>query len=168
MKKNFLALVVVAFIVSVIAFIFISLSKNQKMVAVKTGNIEKKVIPIQVGKFQDGDCGMVIDDITYTSEVILDDGKTLFFHDFGNLAHWLQTRGLKDKVKIWVFAKDVRQYIDAKKAWFSRNEITPMESGFGAYKYKKDEYIDFDTMFLLNARGETMKNPQIRKKLLGQ
>ena len=154
-------------IVAIIATIFISLSKNQNMVAVKTGNIEKKVIPIELGKFQDADCGMIIDDITYTSEVILDNGKTLFFHDFGNLAHWLQTKDLKDKVKIWVFAKDIRQYIDAKEAWFSRNEITPMESGFGAYKFKKERFIDFDTMFLLNARGETMKNPKIRKQLLG-
>jgi hypothetical protein len=42
-----------------------------------------------------------------------------------------------------------------------------MGYGFGAYEFKQDGFIDFKTMKLKMLRGETMNNPAIRKKLLG-
>jgi hypothetical protein len=135
---------------------------------VQTGNIDKKPIEIKIGKFQDSDCGMVIEDITYASQVIAPDGKTWFFHDHGGMVHWLENKKFKDQAVIWSMTKDTKKWIDARKAWYSRTDDTPMHYGFGAYENKKDGLIDFNTMFLYMVRGEHLGNPYIKAKLLGK
>ncbi len=166
MKKltPFLTIIV---IISIIVALFISMSTSQNMTVVYQGNTDKKPIPIVLGKFQDSDCGMVIDDITYSSEVISNDGKTWFFHDHGGMVNWLKNKSFKEDAVIWVFAKDTKKYIDGRKAWYSRTDNTPMFYGFGAYENKTDDLIDFKTMFLYMVRGEHLGNPFIKKQLLG-
>lgn len=144
------------------------MSNSQNMRVVYTKNYDKKVIPIVPGKFQDSDCGMVIDDISYASQVIADDGKTWFFHDHGGMVHWLQNKSFKDDATIFVMTKDSLKWIDGRKAWYSRTDITPMFYGFGAYEKRKEDLIDFQTMVLLMNRGETMANPKVKKMLLKQ
>ena len=65
-------------------------------------------------------------------------------------------------------SRDTQKYIDAKKAYYSLDEITPMGYGFGAYKLKQDGYVDYETMSLKMLRGENMNNPLIKKQLLGK
>ncbi|VAY86844.1 FIG00388320: hypothetical protein [hydrothermal vent metagenome] len=136
------------------------------MIVVKTGNIAKRPIKIVLGKFQDSDCAMVINDTTYTSEVISPNGKTWFFHDHGGLVHWIENKKFKDDAIIWVMSKDTKRWIDGYKAWYSRTDITPMFYGFGAYENKKDDYITYKQMRLFMLRGETMANPSVKKQLL--
>ena len=168
MKKNLVSLLTVGIIISVIVVIFISMSNMQNMTVVYTGNKDKQPIEIKLYKFQDSDCGMVISDITYTSQVIAPDGKTWFFHDHGGMVNWLKNKTFKDEAVIWVMTKDTKKYIDAKKAWFSRTDNTPMLYGFGAYEKKKEGFVDFETMSLLMLRGENLTNPSIKKQLLGK
>ncbi len=165
MKKIF-PYITILLIVVIIVFLFLSISKKQNMTVVYTGNSEKKFIPIVLGKFQDSDCGMVIEDLTYSSEVISQSGKTYFFHDHGGMVHWLSNKTFKDDAIIWVMDKDTKRYIDGRKAWYSRTDQTPMLYGFGAYENKKDGLIDFQTMSLHMLRGEHLGNPKIRKMLL--
>lgn len=153
-------------IVSIIVILFVSMSNVQNMTVVYTGNHDKKVIPIVLGKFQDSDCGMIIDDDTYASQVIAQDGKTWFFHDHGGMVHWLENKLFKNSAMIWVRSKDTKRWIDGRKAWYSRTDITPMFYGFGAYEKKTDNLIDFKTMILYMLRGETMANPKIKQQLL--
>jgi hypothetical protein len=82
------------------------------------------------------------------------------------MAHWVFDKPFKKEAYIWVWAKDTMQYIDGKKAWYSKTDDTPMNYGFGAYKNKKDGFVDFDTMSLLMMRGENLTNPQVKKQLL--
>jgi len=167
MKK--LAPVLFLFIfVLVIVLVFFSLSKSQHMVVIKEGNIAKKPLPMELHKFQDSFCGMVIDDLGYASQVIAPDGKTWFFHDHGDFVEWLKDKPFEKDAVIWVRSRDTNRWIDAKKAYYTQNEITPMEYGFGAYEHKKEGMIDFKTMRLKVLRGETLKNPKIKKQLLGQ
>lgn len=166
--KKLTPILTVLFIVALIAVIFVSMSTSQNMTVVYTGNIEKKPVKIVLGKFQDSDCGMVIDDITYASQVIAPNGKTWFFHDHGGMVNWLKDKGFKDKAVIWVYAKDTKRYIDGKTAWYSRTDNTPMLYGFGAYENKKEGLIDFGTMFLHMVRGEHLGNPKIKKQLLSE
>jgi len=165
MKKIAPFLIVLVF-VGIIVALFLSLGKVQKMVVIKEGNIEQKVLRIVLNKYQDSDCGMVIKDMTYVSEVIAPDGKTWFFHDHGGFIHWLEDKPFKDEAVIWVRSKDTQKWINAKDAYYSLNDITPMGYGFGAYEKKNESFINFDTMRLKMLRGETMNNPKIRKKLL--
>ena len=161
-------LVKIVFIFGVFALIFIvfiSMSNTQQMIVIQSGNAQAKPLEIKLGHFQDSDCGMVIDTLTYASQVINKEGKTWFFHDHGGMAKWLDTKTFKDEAVIWVWAKDTNQWIDGKKAWYSRNDKTPMNYGFGAYEYLQNGFISFDEMRLKMKRGENMTNPFVVKEL---
>lgn len=164
--KKLAPILTIIIIIVVIFTLFISLSTSQNMTVVYTGNINKKPIKMLLNKFQDSDCGMVIDNLTYASQVIANDGKTWFFHDHGGMVNWLKNKPFKDTAIIWVMSKDTHKWIDGRTAWYSRTDNTPMFYGFGAYENKTDKLIDFKTMFLHMVRGEHLANPKIKKKLL--
>ncbi|MEA3498031.1 MAG: hypothetical protein U9R16_03115 [Campylobacterota bacterium] len=166
MIKKLLPFITIFIIVAIIVTLFLSMSTSQNMTVVYTGNTTKKPIKIVINKFQDSDCGMVIDDITYASQVISPSGKTWFFHDHGGMVHWLENKEFKKDAIIWVMTKDTKRYIDGRKAWYSRTDETPMFYGFGAYENKTTDLIDFETMFLHMVRGEHLANPKIKKMLL--
>jgi len=167
MKKYAPLLIVLLFVVIIIT-VFLSLAKVQHMVVIKEGNTQKVPLEIVLGKYQDSDCGMVINDLTYASQVIAPDGKTWFFHDHGDFVHWLKDKSFKDKAVIWVRTVDTQKYIKAQDAFYSVNDITPMGYGFGAYEKNQKGFISFNVMRLKMLRGETMKNPKIKKQLLGK
>ena len=166
--KKFAPILIVLVFVAVIVTLFLSLGKVQKMVVIKEDNLAKIPLEIILHKYQDSDCGMVIEDMTYVSQVIAPDGKTWFFHDHGGFIHWLEDKPFKDEALIWVYTKDTKKWKNAKEVYYSLNDITPMGYGFGAYEKSKKGFIDFDTMRLKMLRGETMNNPKIRKQLLGK
>jgi len=149
----------------IIIIIFFSISKTQQMVVVIDDNIEAKPLKIQLGHYQDSDCGMVIKSIEYASQVINNDGKTWFFHDHGGMVKWLETKKFKDKAIIWVWAKDSKKWIDGRSAWYSRSDITPMNYGFGSYENKQENFINFEEMIIKMKNGENLTNPFVRKQL---
>jgi len=163
--KKFIPFLVILLLVSIIVAIFLSVASAGNMVVVHEGNIKRLPIKMELNKYQDSDCGMVIEDLEYASQVIAKNGKTWFFHDHGGFVNWLKDKEFKDEVVIWVMSKDSKKWIDAKKAYYSLTDITPMGYGFGAYEKSTDGYIDFETMNLRTLRGETMNNPFIRQQL---
>ena len=168
LMKKYTPYLFIVLLIAIIVLLFLSLGKIQKMVVIKEGNFEKIPLEIVLHKYQDSDCGMVIEDMTYVSQVISPDGKTWFFHDHGGFIHWLEDKPFKESAVVWVRTVDTKKYIDAKKAYYSLNDITPMGYGFGAYEQKKQAYVDYETMRLKMLRGETMNDPKLRKKLLGE
>jgi hypothetical protein len=164
--KNKAPIITILIIIAIIITLFISMSATQNMTVVYTGNTEKKPIKIELGKFQDSDCGMVIDDITYASQVVAPNGKTWFFHDHGGMVNWIKNKEFKDSCVIWVMSKDTKKWIDGRTAWYSRTDTTPMLYGFGAYEIKTEKLIDYESMFLHMVRGEHLANPKIKKMLL--
>ncbi|MDD5372620.1 MAG: hypothetical protein PHO62_04240 [Sulfurimonas sp.] len=165
MMKKIIPLSVVLILVVVI--LFISLASAKKTVVVKEGNIEQLPIEMQAGLYQDSDCKMVIDNLRDASQVIIKSGKSWFFHDHGGMTKWLDDKEFRDSAKIWVMSRDTKRWIDAKEAFYSLRDETPMGYGFGAYEKNSDGYVNFDTMRLRMLRGETLRNPLIRKQLLG-
>ena len=166
--KKILPFLTLSIIIAIIIIIFLSMSNKKQMVVLKEGNTAQTPLEIVLGKYQDSDCGMTIEDMTYVSQVVSSDGKTWFFHDHGGLANWLKDKPFKDSAKIWVMTKDSKKYIDARTAWFSRTETTPMGYGFGAYEIKKDGLISFEEMILKVLRNEDLRNPYIKKELIGK
>lgn len=164
--KKFTPFIIIAVVVGIIVVLFLSLSKAQNMVVIKEGNLEKLPLKMEINKCQDSFCGMVITELTYASQVVSPEGKTWFFHDHGDFVEWLHDKPFAKDAVIWVMSRDTHRWIDAKKAYYSVNEITPMGYGFGAYEKKGAGMIDFDEMWLRTLRGETMKDPKIRKQLL--
>ena len=166
--KKLLPFLTIIIIIAIIVTIFLSMSNSKQMVVLKEGNKTQEPLEIILGKFQDSDCGMIITDMTYASQVVAPDGKTWFFHDHGGMANWLKYKEFKNSAKIWVMSKDSKKYIDGRTAWYSRTDNTPMRYGFGAYEQKQDGFITFDEMSLKVLRNETMANPVYRKELLGK
>ncbi|HHH19157.1 MAG TPA: hypothetical protein ENK86_01405, partial [Campylobacterales bacterium] len=142
--KSLRPLLIVATIVILIVVLFLSLASKQKMVTIMEGNIARQPIPIVLHHFQDSECGMVIDEISYASQVVAPDGKTWFFHDHGGMVKWLERKNFKKDAMIWVHSLDTQQWIDGRNAYYTRDEITPMEYGFGAYEHSSEERIDFE------------------------
>lgn len=166
--KKILPFFTIIVIIAIIVIIFLSMSNSKQMVVLKEGNKTQTPLEIILGKYQDSDCGMVIDTLDYASQVISSDGKTWFFHDHGGMANWLKDKAFKDDAKIWVRTVDTKKYIDGRTAWYSKTDITPMRYGFGAYEQKQDGFITFEEMSLKMLRGETMANPIYKKELLGK
>jgi len=165
--RKFVPFLVVLALVIIIVTVFLSVASQKQMIVIKEGNILRAPIEMQINRFQDSDCGMVIDNLDYISQVISPSFKTWFFHDHGGFVRWLEDKEFKDKAVIWVMSLDTKKWIDAKKASYSLTDKTPMGYGFGAYENKASTHVDFDTMRLRMLRGETLNNPHIRKQLLG-
>ena len=152
---------------SIILGVFLSLASEQQLIVVKEDNLQQIPLKMQLGKYQDSDCGMLIEDFTYVSQVVSPSSKTYFFHDHGGFVNWLKDKKFKDSAVIWVMSRDSKKWIDGRSAFYSLDDITPMGYGFGAYEFKKENYVNFETMSLKMLRGETMNNPRIKKQLLG-
>lgn len=159
--------ITVLLFLGIIVVLFLSMSTAQNMTVIVKDNFEKKPIEIVLHHFQDSDCGMPIEDINYASQAIAPNGYTWFFHDHGGLAHWMQDKDFKDDLVLWIWAKDSQKWIDARKAWYTTNEKTPMFHGFGAYENKKEGMISFDTMYLRVLRNETLANPYYQEQNSG-
>ncbi len=159
---------IVVILIGVIVTAFISLGNIQQMVVVEAGNTDYRPLEMTAGHFQDSECGMVIDDLEFASQVVAPDGKTWFFHDHGGMAAWLKTKPFQQNAVIWVHARDTGTWINGHTAWYSRTDETPMLYGFGAYQSWQNGFIDFNQMQGYMLRGETIANPAIRKQLLGQ
>ena len=166
--KKFTPFLVVFAIIAIIVAIFLSLASGDRMVVVYEGNLKRVPIKMEINKYQDSDCGMVIEDLDYASQVVAKNGKTWFFHDHGGFVHWLKDKDFKDEVVIWAMSRDTHRWIDARKAFYSLNDITPMGYGFGAYEKDAAGRVDFKTMRLRMLRGETLNNPFIRQQILGK
>lgn len=166
--KKITPFLIVLLILALITTLFLSLASSQKMIVIEEGNLKKLPVDMIVNKYQDSDCGMVIEDLEYASQVIAESGKTWFFHDHGGFVNWLKDKDFEDDVTIWVMSRDTKKWIDAKTAFYSLTDITPMGYGFGAYENKLNGHVDYKTMRLRMLRGETMNNPYIKQQLLLQ
>ena len=166
--KSLRPLLIILAILGLIVTLFVTLAQKQNMVTVFEGNIAKQPLPLTLNHYQDVSCGMVIDELNYASQVVAPDGKTWFFHDHGGMVKWLEERSFKDEAVIWVYALDKKTWIDGKKAFYTRNEETPMHYGFGAYAKSSNDKISFKQMQEYTLRGETMINPKIRQQLLAK
>jgi hypothetical protein len=164
--KSLRPLLIIIGIVAIIITTFLTLAQKQQMTAVIKGNVDKRPIDITLNRYQDSQCGMVIDTIKYASEIISPTGNTWFFHDHGGMVKWLDEREFKKDATIWVRSIDSNRWIDGREAHYTRDEDTPMHYGFGAYEQEIEGSISFNEMRLLTLRGETMANPTIRKQLL--
>lgn len=166
MNPKILPYFIIVLLVAFIIVLFLSLGKAQKMVVIQEGNMQKVPLAIALHKYQDSDCGMVIETLEYASQVVAPNGKTWFFHDHGGFVQWLEDKEFRDEAVIWVMSKDSKKWIDAREAYYSLNDKTPMGYGFGAYEKEQEGFVSFETMRLRMLRGETMNNPAIAKKLM--
>lgn len=65
--------------------------------------------------------------------------KVYKFDDIGCMALWLKEENIefKDSAKIWITDLQTGEWIDAKTAFYTSGNITPMSFGYSAYKSKE-------------------------------
>lgn len=95
-------------------------------------------------------CAMVVSDRKHTVQAINpDDGQSYMFDDIGCTILWFK----EDKIKwekeavLWITDANSGEWIDAKKAYYTSENVTSMAYGFMAHKTKpntKNEIIDFN------------------------
>jgi len=99
-------------------------------------------------------CAMVVSDRKNTIQVINpQNGKTYVFDDIGCMVLWFDDEQIpwKDKAVMWITDAHTGKWIDARKAFYDTENITPMAYGFCAHKSKDDikkdqEIVDFNEM----------------------
>ncbi|MEA1891206.1 MAG: hypothetical protein U9N33_00675 [Campylobacterota bacterium] len=97
-------------------------------------------------------CVMVVSDRKNTVQVRdPNTSKTYMFDDIGCTVLWFEEEGIewKDKAIIWITDAKSGEFIDARKAFYDTNNITPMAYGFSAHKSKEtikdsEEIIDYN------------------------
>ena len=97
-------------------------------------------------------CVMVVSDRKNTAQVRNpDNGKKYMFDDIGCTILWFKEEKIewKDKAVIWITDISSGKWIDARKAFYDTENITPMAYGFGAHETKDtikegQEIVDFD------------------------
>jgi len=99
-------------------------------------------------------CVMVVSDRKNTVQVRNPStGQTFMFDDLGCTILWFKENNTtwKDKAVIWITDAKTGKWIDARKAFYDTENITPMAYGFSAYKTKESigkgkEIIDFNEL----------------------
>ena len=99
-------------------------------------------------------CVMVVSDRQNTTQVRNPKtGKTYMFDDIGCVILWFKDQKIawKDNAVIWITDVSTGAWIDARKALYDTENITPMAYGFSAHKDKSSikegqEIIDFEEL----------------------
>ena len=99
-------------------------------------------------------CVMVVSDRQNTVQVRNPStGQTFMFDDLGCTILWFKENNTtwKDQAIIWITDVKTGKWIDARKAFYDSENITPMAYGFSAHKTKESikkgkEIIDFDEL----------------------
>ncbi|WP_457747515.1 hypothetical protein [Sulfurimonas sp.] len=125
--------------------------------------VDTKVSEVHWDRDMCARCAMVVSDRHNTVEVKNpDNGKTYMFDDIGCMILWFdeEAPSWKDRAVIWITDANTGQWIDARKAFYDTQNITPMAYGFSAHKSKQDikqnqEIIDFN---------EVVKRVRVRGK----
>ncbi|WP_200763994.1 nitrous oxide reductase accessory protein NosL [Nitrosophilus alvini] len=98
-------------------------------------------------------CKMAVSERKYAAQVVNPKtGKAYNFDDIGCVILWFKEENIpwQKDAKIWVKDCKSGEWIDAKSAKYTTDNITPMGYGFGAHKPgtepKNKETIDFEEM----------------------
>jgi len=97
-------------------------------------------------------CKMVLSDRKFSAQVLHPDtGRKFAFDDIGCVILWFKEDRIEwaGRAVIWVNDAKTGEWIDARKAWYDVENITPMAYGFGAHLTKESiiqgqEIIDFN------------------------
>jgi len=116
-------------------------------------------------------CKMAISERKYAFEVINPkSGKVYKFDDIGCAVLWLDEEKIpwKDKAIMWITDAKTGEWIDARKAFYTDDSITPMAYGFAAYSEKtkpnKKNLKDFDYVRKMIFKIEKLNSTKVQEQ----
>lgn len=110
---------------------------------------EPKTGPVEVKWDRDTcvRCNMALSDKRYAAQVRGGPKHQVFkFDDFGCVVFWLRDKPWADDpaTEIWVMDLRSGQWIDARKAYYVPNKMTPMAYGFGAVALPEPGSVSYE------------------------
>ncbi|HHB79966.1 MAG TPA: hypothetical protein ENK85_12100 [Saprospiraceae bacterium] len=118
-------------------------------------------------------CNMGLTDQRYNVQAINKYGEVRWYDDIGCLAEDIRGEGWKkwdgETAVIWIGDASKgnvpSNWIDAKKAYYTYGEHTPMGYGYSAHEAKPDgEYFDYLTTLKRINEGKTMREKFVKEK----
>ncbi|MEA3433575.1 MAG: hypothetical protein U9R13_03260 [Campylobacterota bacterium] len=167
MKKIVMNLLTFAIVIAVIVILLLSLGSEEGGRYVYKGNTAYQAVPIKAKEYQCSECSMDVEELDYAAQLITKDGDTYFYDDIGCVVLWLENHSPDTQI-ILTKTLDTHQWIDAKKAWYSRIAPSPMGYGLAAVEKHKEGLVSYEEMKLLMLQGKNLHDPFIKKKLLGE
>jgi len=86
------------------------------------------------------ECVMIISDRQNSVQVRdPQTGKSYMFDDIGCMVLWFKAKNIswKDQAVIWITDLKTGKWIDARRAFYDKGNVTPMAFGFSAHQTKK-------------------------------
>ena len=144
-----------------------SSSAKQNVKLLYKGNTAYEAINIKAHTYSCAKCKMDVNALDYATQAIKKNGDTYFFDDIGCMILWLE-KNSEEIVAAYVMTLDTHKWIKAAQADYSRIAPSPMGYGFGAVEASKASLISYDEMKTLMLKGETLRNPVVKKSLLSE
>jgi hypothetical protein len=166
-KKLLINILTIGIVIAVIIILLVSFGSSEGNKYVYKGNTAHQSINIKVKEYQCSECNMDIERLEYAAQIISKNGNTYFFDDIGCVVLWLENHS-PDIHSMLTQTLDTHQWIDVKKAWYSRIAPSPMGYGFAAVENKKEGLIGYEEMKLLMLQGKNLHDPFVKKKLLAK
>lgn len=154
-------------LLAIMVVLILARNRQEGHVTILSGNSTRQAVTIVPGRYQGAQCGMTINQVEDSAQAVATDGRTWFFDDVGCLALWLKDNRLRDEMVLWVHSRDTAAWVDARQAWYSRTDETPMGYGFAAYSAEGEGRVDFEEMVRMMQRDQHLNNPSTRDELLG-
>jgi len=158
---------VFAIVIAVMIILLLSFGTDEGAKYVYKGNTAHKIIEVKPKEYRCSECNMDVEKLDYMAQIITKEGNTYFFDDIGCVVLWLKNH-TPDIERIVTKTLDTHRWIDAKKAWYSRTDATPMGYGFAAYETKKEGMIPYEEMRTLMLQGKNLHDPFVKKQLLSE
>jgi hypothetical protein len=130
-------------------------------------NSSYQAIDIKAKEYRCSQCKMFVKKLDYATQAVKQNGDTYFFDDIGCMVKWLKN-DVKDIVKMYVKSLDTHRWIEVQKAHYSRIAPSPMGYGFAALEKEKEGLISFEEVKTYILNDETLRNPAVKKQLLGE
>ncbi len=165
MKKVLVNIAVFAMVIGVIITLLLSFGTDEGARYVYKNNQKHQIIEIKPKEYRCSECNMDVEYLDYMAEIMTQEGNTYFFDDIGCVVEWLKNHH-PNIVKLVTKTKDTHRWIDAKNAWYSRTDTTPMGYGFAAYEKHKEGLISYEKMRTLMLQGQNLHDPFVKKQLL--
>jgi len=98
-------------------------------------------------------CQMMLSDRKFSAQIrVFPQGKrskVFRFDDIGCASLWLQSKQQQqwqadEKTQIWVTDMKTGQWINAKTAWYIKDQISPMNYGLGAIPSQQADALNFE------------------------
>jgi hypothetical protein len=129
------------------------------------GNSDYKAIDIKADEYSCATCNMNVKEIAYASQAVKKNGDTYLFDDLGCMLLWLEKQS-EPIMATYVMTLDTHRWVKAEEAHYSRIAPSPMGYGFAAVEMPKEGLISYESMKAYMLKGETLRNPVVKKSLL--